>query len=223
MLQATTLETATPPEARRATRAFRVLFFGGLIGLVISVIVGSTLQWAKFKQDAPIASELPVMRQLPAFSMIDQNENAVSLESLEGNVWVADFIFTRCANPCPLMTRNMADMQQQLSDVPGVRFVSFTLDPEYDTPKRLGNYADLYGANGEQWHFLTGAREEAVYDLALKGFALTAEEAVAGRPIIHSQRFVLVDRQGRIRQYYQGEDPASKPRIVEDVKGLLAE
>src|SRR5687768_9883733 len=113
---------------------------------------------------ARAAEELPVLAEVPAFGFTDQNGKAVSSDDLKGHVWVADFVFTRCAGPCPLMTQRMVALAKKVSD-PGVRFVSFSVDPEYDTPEVLKKYAQERGAMDPRMHFLSGPKDQ-IYALA---------------------------------------------------------
>jgi len=147
----------------------------------------------------------------------------VTLEDLRGAPWVADFIFTRCRGPCPLMTRRMAELGEVL---PGeVRRVSFTVDPEHDSPEVLAEYAERYEAP-RSWLFLTGPRPR-MWELAVEGFKLGVAFS-GGAPndhglITHSTRFVLVDAEGRIRGYYDGFEKEERRRLVAEARAVLAE
>lgn len=153
------------------------------------------------------APDLPVLGQVPPFSLTSHRGETVTRADLAGEPWIADFIFTRCALSCPMMTTRMAELDDGRV-APGVRLVSISVDPEHDTPEVLAGYADAFGAS-ERWHFLTGSKEE-VLELALEGFHLALDPdpppgtASPEEPIVHSTRFVLVDGRGRIRGYYDG-------------------
>src|SRR3954452_18148656 len=153
----------------------------------------------------------PVFDPVPAFSLSNRDGRPVRLQDLAGAPWIADFIFTRCPASCPLMTARMARLERELPRDLGVRLVSFTVDPERDTPAVLERYAESYKAPG-RWLFLTGPKEE-IYRLSRQGFKLGIDFPPPGtttgpavEPILHSTRFVLVDGQGRIRGYYDGFD-----------------
>lgn len=180
--------------------------------------------WFRGKDTEP----LPVLGQVPDFSLIERSGRAVSLADLKGQVWVADFVFTHCAGPCPLLSRRMQSLQEPLADHPGVRLVSFSVDPERDTPEVLADYARRYGA-GERWLFLTGEKEP-LYWLIMDGFKLGVDDGsalTAGAPgpgtITHSTRFVLVDREGRIRAYYDGSSEDIAEQLLPDIQALLRE
>ena len=180
--------------------------------------------WFRAKDTEP----LPVLGQVPDFSLIERSGRAVSLADLKGQVWVADFVFTHCAGPCPLLSRRMQSLQEPLADHPGVQLVSFSVDPERDTPEVLAEYAKRYSA-GDRWLFLTGEKE-LLYWLIMEGFKLGVDDGsalTAGVPgpgtITHSTRFVLVDREGRIRAYYDGSSEDIAGHLLPDIQALLRE
>ena len=173
--------------------------------------------WAASARRAPPVDLGPV----PDFTLTDEAGRTVTRASLAGSVWIADFIFTRCAGQCPLMSSQMALLQRAFARVPGVQLVSFTVDPEHDAPPVLAAYAAHYKAQAGRWRFLTGSRE-AVWRLAREGFQLgVGEDGTAEEPITHSVRLVLVDRAGRIRGYYDATDAAAVQRLRGDVRRLL--
>ena len=160
--------------------------------------------------------------QLPDFSLIDHRGQPFTRHELAGSVWVADFIFTRCAGQCPLMTARMASIQQAFAREPDVQFVSFTVDPSHDTPEVLAAYANHHGAHTGKWRFITGD-PQAMTALARTGFRLAVgeEEGSQREPIAHSVRFVLVDRNGHIRGYYDAMDAHAMAQLREDTRALL--
>jgi len=170
----------------------------------------------------PSAVVLPDYGALPGFLLTDHRRQPISLEQLSGSVWIANFIFTRCAGQCPMMSAQLAALQRSLTDAPDVQFVSFTVDPEHDTPETLADYATHYAANAHRWRLVTGPKE-ALYALARAGFRLgVGEDGSAVEPITHSVRFVLVDRAGRIRGYYDATDAEAMRRLEQDARRLLA-
>jgi protein SCO1/2 len=172
-------------------------------------------------------ASLPVLGSLPDFSLTERNGQSFGLQDLRGKIWVADFIFTNCAGTCPIMTTAMTDIQQMAlaENLDEVRLVSITVDPERDSLAVLQRFADGYGALKDRWYFLTGDGA-AIQQLATKGFLLSAAAstgASAEEPIIHSNRFVLVDRQGQIRGYYDGTDEESVKSLLNDLRTLYHE
>jgi len=138
---------------------------------------------------------LPVLGQVPGFTLTAQTGQAFNGSSLLGRVWIADFIYTHCPGPCPLMTQRLKHVQQ--ATPASVRLVSFTVDPARDTPPVLTAYAARFGAQPDRWTFLTG--DPATLNMLDRdAFKLGSLDATFD----HSTRFVLIDQQGRIRAYY---------------------
>ncbi len=152
----------------------------------------------------------PVLRRLPPFELVDQNHKTFSLSDLQDQVWVANFIFTRCGSICPILTSRMAGLQERYETygVDEIKLLSISVDPEYDTPDVLKDYAELNGADPERWTFLTGDLE-AVRALVIEGFATGMGERVeddAGMmDIAHTGKFVIIDPRGGIRGYYDSD------------------
>ncbi|MER3501037.1 MAG: SCO family protein [Candidatus Fervidibacterota bacterium] len=172
-------------------------------------------------------SGLPVYWTVPDFQLIADNGKPITLADLRGKVWVAEFFFTSCAGICLEMNRNMQKVQHTFKGNPDFRIVAFTVDPHRDTPDILREYGKNFGAQPGQWIFVTGEKK-AIYRLARHGFRVTAQEVKPeeeGGPLdfIHSDRFILVDRQGRIRGYYNGTDEKQVARLIADIRRLLRE
>jgi len=171
---------------------------------------------------------LRIYGQVPSFDLVECGGKSFSGARLNDKVWIADFIFTRCSGPCPMMSRQMAEIQKSLHGSADVRLVSFFVDPEFDTPKVLTQYAKRFEADPSRWFFLTG-RFDVIQRLAKEGFKLSVEktppdqQATGNDPIIHSPYFVLVDRLGRIRGYYDSSTPGFPEPLIGDIKKLLKE
>jgi protein SCO1/2 len=161
---------------------------------------------------------LPVLGQVPGFTLTAESGQLFDRKALDGKVWVADFIYTTCPGPCPRMSSLMRQVQKASLMIPGVQLVSFTVDPERDTPAVLAQYAARYQADPNLWHFLTGSRE-ALDHLARDAFKLSNVDA----SLNHSTRLVLLDRQSRIRGYYGTTDNDPVVALVRDMKRVLAE
>lgn len=191
---------------------------------VLAVALGAAVTLALWKRSQPAPAPPPKLSYLPGFVLVNRDGREVTLAGLSTAPWVADFIFTRCPGPCLKMSQEMAALGSKLP--PGVRRVSFTVDPDYDTPEVLAEYAARYGAGGD-WLFLTGTRE-AIWELSVDGFKLGVARATEGAPeeqgpIVHSTRFVLVDREGGIRGYYDAFEKAQVKRLLADLQALLTE
>jgi cytochrome oxidase Cu insertion factor (SCO1/SenC/PrrC family) len=157
------------------------------------------------------ASSTPDLGVVPFFSLTERSGRTVTRTELMDKTWVADFIFTRCAGPCPLITTEMSDLSRKFADKPSLRFVSFSVDPTFDTPAVLSKYAASYGADANRWLFLTGSMD-AIGALIREGFHLGLEvestpQGLAKKPteppaVTHSVFFVLVAPGGKILGYY---------------------
>lgn len=206
-----------PPRA--ASRAIWALL------IAVMLLVG----WAALRSGPRGATVPPVLGTVPPFTLLERSNRSVTRADLDGTPWIADFVFTRCTGMCPALSTRLADVRRRAraAGTP-VRFVSFSVDPEYDTPAVLQDYARRFGADGDDWLFLTGSRQ-SLYDLIGAGFRLSvvarSPEAVAregGELIAHSDRFVLVDGDGQIRGYYHGTDPDTPDALLRDLTALGA-
>lgn len=164
---------------------------------------------------------LPDLGTVPEFKLIDDQGRPIALADLRGKTWVADFIFTHCAGPCPRMSKRMSDLQTFIAGAKTATLVSFSVDPTRDTPAVLTEYGKQFGARPDTWRFVTGD-EKSVHDLARKGFKLAVEPEQQAAPITHSTMFALVDRDGRIRGYYDGDDAEAYARLKADLQRLMS-
>jgi protein SCO1/2 len=159
----------------------------------------------------------PVIGKVPAFSLVDQDGKPFTAGGLKGQVWAADFIFTRCQGPCPMMTSKMSQVQKVLADTP-VRLASFTVDPEYDTAEILSAYAARTGAQTGHWSFVRG-EYKAIQALA-RGMFIGVQPATADQPIMHATYFLLVDGEGNLYGPYNGEDDLGWRELSADARKL---
>jgi protein SCO1/2 len=182
------------------------IFLALVLGLIGMLVIG---------QAEKSHSSLPILAELQDFHSISQNGTAFGLADMKGKINIVDFIFTRCQSVCPLMTPNMAELYRKFDSSDKVQFVSITVDPAYDSLNILNEYARNFGVNDNRWVFLWQPVEDVVR-LSEKGFMLPADDL----PMGHSTKFVLVDRAGRIRAYYDGTDPRSVKAISADIRAL---
>ncbi|MBI3765081.1 MAG: SCO family protein [Ignavibacteriales bacterium] len=157
---------------------------------------------------------LPNFGTVPEFSLTSEDNHPVSRNALLGKVSVVDFIFTQCAGACPLMSSKMSELQEVLFVDNNVQFISFSVDPETDTPGVLSEYAKQYNATKGRWLFLTGKKVD-IYQITKQGFHLGLD-VEGDNAIIHSQKFVLIDHQGAIRGYYDSEDDQAIKNLIRD-------
>ncbi|MFT5780581.1 MAG: protein SCO1/2 [Crocinitomicaceae bacterium] len=161
------------------------------------------------------------------FSFVNQNGETITQNEVKGKVYVAEYFFTTCGTICPKMNEQMRRVQMSFADNDDVRILSFTVNPEVDTVEQMKQYAVGHGAKDGQWHFLTGTREK-LYELARKSyFILKPAEAQnlgdVGSDFIHTNNFVLVDREKRIRGYYDGTNEKEVGKLIKDMQRLLDE
>lgn len=162
-------------------------------------------------------SGLPTYNTVPPFTLTDQSGTRFDSAKLNNHIWVADFMFTTCPDPCPRMSSQMRQVQTALAYA-DVKILSFTIDPERDTPKALSEYAVRYAARPGVWYFLTGP-VRTLQHLDHDVFQLGDIDGT----LQHSTRFILVDRKSRIRGFYQTSEPNEVPRLIADAQSLLRE
>jgi cytochrome oxidase Cu insertion factor (SCO1/SenC/PrrC family) len=176
--------------------------------LIIATLAAALMLIKVRSQLAAQSPSLPIISAVPAFALTNQASVVVSREELKGEVWLADIIFTRCAGPCPEMTRKMREIQDALPKESMTRLVTLTTDADHDSPEVLEKYAAKFGADNERWQFLTGDKRD-VAALAIDGLKLTAlakppaERTDPADLFVHSTLFVLVDKAGQLRGSFQ--------------------
>ena len=176
-------------------------------------------------------AKMATIGEVPSFNFTNQDGKTISNKDYEGKVYVAEFFFTTCPSICPIMNRNMVRIQNEFYGNPNVGIASFSIDPDYDTPKILKEYAEAYKITNPNWHLMTGDKAE-IYQLANEGFNLYVGEApeVEGG-FEHSGFFALIDQEGNIRSrydenenpviYYDGLEEEGIQMLIEDIKKLL--
>ena len=154
------------------------------------------------------------------FSLLNQNGNNVTQEDYKNRIYVADFFFTTCPDICPIMTGNMLYLQENLKDT-NVMLASFSVTPKIDTVEVLKEYSTLKGVDDSRWNLMTGDKKQ-IYDLARKSY-LVAKAIPDGKNhgMIHTENFVLVDRDKRIRGYYDGTNIEDMNKLLDDIQILI--
>ena len=191
--------------------------------LAIPLVVATVFFFVWRNQVNQLASRAVESRgTVPSFQLVNQNGQPFGSAQLSGKIWIADFIFTTCPGPCPMISSRMSELQKPLENT-DVHLVSFTVDPEKDTPEVLRGYAEKLKAQPNRWDFLTGPKS-AIYDLSRNGFrlAVSGGDEEAGIPV-HSTRLILVDRRGEIRGYYEATAPDAVTKLLADTSHLLRE
>lgn len=194
----------------------RPLFWASLIVAIMSFPIIRALR-------IHLPPPLPVLGKVPDFSLSNQYGQPFGSKELAGKIWVANFIFTRCPTVCPLFTRKMAALQDRTRNMgPAFHLVSFSVDPEYDTPPRLLEYANHHKVSPRMWSFLTGDAS-TIRKTVVDGFKISMGHEGPDDDfmnIFHGTHFVLVDAQGRIRGYYASDDEERVEALIRDI-GLL--
>ncbi len=161
--------------------------------------------------------------KVPDYRFTDQNAKTFTEKQVAGKIVLYSFFFASCPEICPSMNRNLQSVQQVYIKDDNVAFVSFSIDPERDTPEKLAEYSAVYSLNQNQWHFLTGDKKKT-YLLASQGFNVTATDGDGGpQDMIHSQTIMMVDPNKQIRGLYEGTEAGDMPRLIKDIKRLKKE
>ena len=181
-------------------------------------LVDSLVQYKNNKMEHKIAD----------FSFQNQNNKTITQEDYKDVIYVADFFFTTCPTICPIMTDNMVWLQDKIKEMPDVNLLSFSVTPDIDTPEVLRKYADEKGVIDSKWNLLTGDKKE-IYYLARRSF-LAVKTGTIGElyDMVHTENFILVDKNGRIRGFYdgtnlnedKGDDTKNVEQLLEDIRWL---
>src|SRR5690625_1054982 len=188
-------------------------FKGAIIMLILFLAACGT---------AEIESNMPEDSIVTDFEFTTQDEDTLSFEDLKGEWWIADFIFTNCTTVCIPMTTNMVTLQEMMAEEDlDAQIVSFSVDPEVDTPEILRYYAAGYGADLSSWTFLTGYDFETIRELSRGSFYADLAEDPDSDQVTHGVRFYLVNPEGQVVKSYLGTDLDDVHSIIEDLKGVL--
>ncbi len=189
--------------------------------VAVSLLLSLSL-WARYQAHVP--QKISYDKALPDFSfpaIVGGREQPLSLSALKGKVWIAGFVFTNCMGPCPLLTGRMAKLQLDLPV--DIKLVTFTVDPQSDTLPVLKRYGQRFNADFNRWYFVRG-EESDLAKLVSEGFALPLSKnsnAPAASRMVHTTKLVLVDDQGRVRNYYDSDSPESFTSILADARKLV--
>ena len=191
--------------------------------ILIPLVTAAVLFWLRQIQVSALSNRpLPSYNRIPDFELVNQDAQPFGSKQLAGKIWIADFIFTTCPGPCPIISTRMSELQKPLAKT-DVHFVSFSVDPETDTPPVLRAYADKLRKEPFRWDFLTGSKD-AIGSISRDGFKLALVEGEQpGSGPVHSTRFVLVDRRGTIRGYYDALAADGVTKLLADANHLLRE
>jgi protein SCO1 len=218
---------------------YRILF------LIVFFIIGVTISYQYLKpsekKKLPVINPIDISEEMVDpellrvgyghkigdFSFLDQNGKTITQMDVKGKVFVAEYFFTTCQTICPIMNKQMQRVHEVYRENDKVNILSFTVNPEIDTVEQMKRYADEHKADGKKWHFLTGEKDK-LYELARKSFfvlkpAESQNLGDVGSDFIHTNNFVLVDQEMRIRGYYDGTNKKEVDRLIKDIDLLLNE
>ena len=170
-----------------------------------------------------VAEEIQFVKKyhkIKDFSLLNQNGHKITEEDYNNKIYVADFFFTTCPTICPIMTENMGYLQNKLIDNPEILLVSFSVTPEIDSVQQLKKYALEKNVIDSKWNLLTGDKKE-IYDLARKSYLVAKNDGDGGKyDMIHTENFVLVDKEKRIRGFYDGTNQSEMDKLLNDIRIL---
>ena len=191
--------------------------------ILIPIMTAGLLLWLRHVEVRALAQRtVSSYGTVPNFELVNQEGQPFGSARLAGKIWIADFIYTSCPGPCPIISTRMSELQKPLEKT-DVHLVSFSVDPTRDTPEVLRSYAERLHTEPKRWDFLTGPKS-VIYDLSHNGFKLAVSDGSneAGMPV-HSTRMVLVDRRGEIRGYYEATEADAVTKLLADTSHLLRE
>ncbi len=178
--------------------------------MVNSELVDSSLQFKK------------KYHRIADFSLTNQNGRTITQEDYKGTIYIADFFFTTCPTICPIMTKNMADIQQKIMKDQEVLLLSHSVTPEIDSVAQLKKYAVEKGVNDSKWNLVTGDKKQ-IYELARKSYMAVKTDGDGGPfDMIHTENFILVDKERQVRGFYDGTDKEEITRLLKDLEVLKA-
>ena len=216
---------------------FKKFKFFGIGFLILSIIIISIFysilkpkKVLPIYQPAQVSTELvdttiqykKKYHKIADFSLINQNGVTITQEAYKEKIYVADFFFTTCQTICPIMTKNMNEVQKQFITDDEVMILSHTVTPDIDTVAQLKRYAKEQNVNASKWNLVTGDKKE-IYELARKSYLAVKDDGDGGPfDMIHTENFVLIDKERQIRGFYDGTDIKEIERLIEDIKTLKA-
>tara|TARA_Y100000996_G_C22510445_1_gene638151 strand:+ start:602 stop:1276 length:675 start_codon:yes stop_codon:yes gene_type:complete len=210
-----------------------IIFFGVVSSIILLLFYIALLPQKKLPvfQPAMVNYELvdstiqhiKKFHRIADFELINQNGKTVTHENFNGKIYVADFFFTTCPTICISMTDNLLKVQKEIQNNPNILLISHSVTPKIDSVTQLKKYAIEKGVNDKKWHLVTGDKKE-IYKLARKSYLAVKDEGDGGPfDMIHTENFILVDPDKRIRGFYDGTDSKEIKRLLLEIKILHSE
>lgn len=168
--------------------------------------------------DASIAYKIKY-HTISDFSLINQNGDTITEEFYDDKIYVADFFFTTCQSICPIMTKNMKEVQDKLINDKEILLLSHSVTPEIDSVEQLKRYAILNQINDDKWNLVTGDKKQ-IYNLARKSYLAVEDDPLGNYDMIHTENFMLIDKKKQIRGFYDGTLESEIKRLLDDIEIL---
>ena len=199
-------------------RKFNIWLFVAVV-VILPVSVFAVVDWYE-KKVKPLPVLINKDHRIGDFKLINQRGSIATIKDWENKIVVADFFFTRCPSICPKMTRSLKKVQDATSKNKNVLITSFTVDPEHDSAPVMRQYIKKFGINESNWYLITGPKKD-IYRLARKSFQVIATDGDGGpNDFIHSDQLILIDKQKRIRGFYEGTEQKEMEQLIKDIKKL---
>lgn len=199
-------------------RKFNIWLFVVVV-VILPVSVFAVVDWYE-KKLKPLPVLINKEHRIGDFKLINHQGRTATISDWKNKIVVADFFFTRCPSICPKMTRSLKKVQEATSKNKNVFITSFTVDPEHDSPPVLQQYMKRFSINESNWYLVTGPKKD-IYRLARKSFKVIATDGDGGpNDFIHSDQLILIDKQKRIRGFYEGTEAKEVEQLIKDIKKL---
>ncbi len=213
-------------------KVFAIIF--GVISVIIIALIYNTINVYKpldIYQPSRVSTELvdstiqhvKKYHKIADFSLINQNGKTITQNDYKNKIYVADFFFTTCPTICPIMTKNMANIQKEIINDDEVMLLSHSVTPEIDTVAQLKRYALEKGVIDSKWNLVTGDKKE-IYKLARKSYLAVKDDGDGGPfDMVHTENFMLIDKKRQIRGFYDGTNPEDIEKLLNDISHLKKE
>lgn len=200
---------------------FKILYGFCIVILLISCT--STEKPLPIFGQREVVNSDTIYHTIAKFQFVDQDSSIITNDTFKDQIYVSDFFFTSCRTICPIMKTQMLRVYEQTKDLPDVKLLSHSIDPEYDTVALLHDFAKKLGVSSDRWHFVTGVKD-SIYKIAQTSYFATAmEDKTEPDGFIHSGAFLLIDKEQRIRGKYDGTKEDDVNRLLVDIKRLRKE
>lgn len=216
--------------SRKAVTLLFILLFPSVLYIVLTTGKHNFIHLPYYGPKEPVTKTVDgkqitdtIYHTIPPFSFINQDKKIITEKDFDNKIYVANFFFATCKSICPKMNSQLQRVQESFKNMKNLAFISHTVNPKMDTAEALAAYANMIHADTKNWYFVTGDKK-SIYDLAMNGYLIAAaEDASADGGFFHSEMLVLVDKEKRIRGFYDGTSIVEVNKLIDDIKVLTAE